>query len=79
MPPLNHVTTPIWVPVPEAARLLGCSTQSIRAWVKEGKLRSRSDLGRSMLIAYADIVGPLAGTSHGNSCSDDEAAVVVAA
>jgi excisionase family DNA binding protein len=63
MPALKHTTTPIWIPVPEAARLLGVSPRSIRAWVAEGKLRARTDLGRSMLVAYVDVVGPLSAQS----------------
>jgi len=65
MPVLQHDTEPLWVPVPEAARLLGVNPRTVRAWVADGKLRARSDLGRSMLIAYADIVGPL---SLGSCC-----------
>jgi excisionase family DNA binding protein len=72
MPALKHDTTPLWVPVAEVARMLSLDTRTVRKLAAEGKLRSRSDLGKSLLIAYADVVGPLEGSSPGSWCLGDD-------
>jgi excisionase family DNA binding protein len=50
---------PVWESVAEAAKLHGVTTQTIRNWAKDGRIRACRIGPRLIRVAVNDIVQPL--------------------
>jgi len=48
--------------VPEAARRAGCNPETVRRWIRSGRLRSRR-VGAQHLIEESDLLGLLPGAA----------------
>jgi hypothetical protein len=71
MAKIQRSTRPLWVSVAEAGRLLNRDRATVLKLVKEGKLRSRDDLGAPM-VRYDDLDQPREdGLNHESWCSSD--------
>ena len=55
MEPITTPLEPLAVPIPEAARLLGISPHTIRAYIREGKIR-HVRFGRRVLVPMSEVV-----------------------
>jgi excisionase family DNA binding protein len=57
----------VWIKVSEAARLLSCSADAIRAWADQGLLIARRTPGKHRLISLESVDKMMRDTNGSNS------------